>query len=172
MLEDQGIQAVPKKETSSKNYWLMKSEPDVFSISDLEKAPGQTTHWDGVRNYQARNFMRDSMKVGDQLFYYHSNAEPSGIAGVAEIVKAGYPDSTAFDKKDVHFDPKSDKANPTWYMVDVKFVEAFSEILSLEKLRGIPALKNMVLLQKGSRLSVQPVTAAEWQAVIACAHKL
>jgi predicted RNA-binding protein with PUA-like domain len=161
---------VAKKE--EKNYWLMKSEPDVFSIDDLEKAPGQTTHWDGVRNYQARNSMRDTMKVGDRLFFYHSNAEPSGIAGIAEIVKAGYPDFTAFDKKDVHFDPKSDKANPTWYMVDVKFVESFARILSLEDLRGIAALKNMVLLQKGSRLSVQPVTLSEWQAVIAFARKI
>jgi predicted RNA-binding protein with PUA-like domain len=161
---------VAKKE--EKNYWLMKSEPDVFSIDDLEKVPGQTTHWDGVRNYQARNFMRDSMKVGDRLFFYHSNATPSGIAGIAEIVKAGYPDFTAFDKKDVHFDPKSDKANPTWYMVDVKFVESFARILSLEDLRGIAALKNMVLLQKGSRLSVQPVTTSEWQAVVALSRKI
>jgi predicted RNA-binding protein with PUA-like domain len=161
---------VAKKE--EKNYWLMKSEPDVFSIDDLEKVPGQTTHWDGVRNYQARNFMRASMKVGDRLFFYHSNATPSGIAGIAEIVKAGYPDFTAFDKKDVHFDPKSDKANPTWYMVDVKFVESFARILSLEDLRGIAALKNMVLLQKGSRLSVQPVTTSEWQAVVALSRKI
>lgn len=161
---------VAKKE--EKNYWLMKSEPDVFSIEDLEKVPAQTTHWDGVRNYQARNFMRDTMKVGDQLFFYHSNAAPSGIAGIAEIVKAGYPDFTAFDKNDVHFDPKSDKANPTWYMVDVKFVESFARVLSLEDLRGIAALQNMVLLQKGSRLSVQPVTSSEWQAVVALARKL
>ena len=162
---------VAKKEVTQKNYWLMKSEPAVFSIDDLKHAAGQTTHWDGVRNYQARNFMRDTMKAGDQLFFYHSNATPSGIAGIAEIVKEGYPDFTAFDKKDVHFDPKSDKANPTWYMVDVKFVESFPTVLALEDLRGIAALKNMVLLQKGSRLSVQPVTVAEWQAVVSFARK-
>lgn len=152
-------------EKSTKNYWLMKSEPDVFSIEDLENAPKKTTFWDGVRNYQARNFMRDSMKLGDLLFYYHSNAEPSGIAGIAEIVKEGYPDHTAFDAKDPHYDEKSDPKKPTWMMVDVKHVETFKSVLPLEELRKNPALTDMVLLQKGSRLSVQPVTAKQWKAV-------
>ncbi len=151
---------------SGKNYWLMKSEPDVFSIEDLDKAPKKTTHWDGVRNYQARNYMRDSMKIGDMLFFYHSNADPSGIAGVAEIVKEGYPDSSAFDPNDVHFDEKSNPKNPTWMMVDVKHVETFRNLLPLEELRKSAALKDMVLLQKGSRLSVQPVTAEQWKAVL------
>lgn len=151
---------------SGKNYWLMKSEPSVFSIEDLEKAPDKTTFWDGVRNYQARNYMRDSMKIGDLVLYYHSNAEPSGVAGVAEIVKAGYPDSTAFDPKDVHFDEKSDPKKPTWMMVDVRHVETFKNLLPLEELRKNPALKDMVLLQKGSRLSVQPVTAPQFKAVL------
>jgi len=147
------------------NYWLMKSEPEVFSIEDLEKAPKKTTHWDGVRNYQARNYLRDQIKKGDLVFYYHSNSDPSGIAGIAEVVKEGYPDFTAFDKKDPHYDPKSIEANPTWYMVDVKHVRTFKRILPLEELRGIPALKDMVLLQKGSRLSVQPVTEKQWKAI-------
>ena len=151
---------------AGKNYWLMKSEPDVFSIEDLDKAPKKTTFWDGVRNYQARNYMRDSMKVGDMVLFYHSNADPSGIAGIAEVVKEGYPDSTAFDAKDVHYDAKSDPKNPTWMMVDVKHVETFKKLLPLEELRKSAALKDMVLLQKGSRLSVQPVTEQQWQAVL------
>jgi len=151
---------------SGKNYWLMKSEPLVFSIEDLEKAPKKTTCWDGVRNYQARNYMRDSMKIGDMVFFYHSNADPAGIAGVAEIVKEGYPDSTAFDPKDVHYDEKSNPKNPTWIMVDVRHVETFKSILPLEELRKSSALQDMVLLQKGSRLSVQPVTADQWKAVL------
>jgi predicted RNA-binding protein with PUA-like domain len=147
------------------NYWLMKSEPEVFSIKDLEKAPGQTTHWDGVRNYQARNFMRDQMQVGDLLFFYHSNSNPPGIAGIAQIAKAGYPDHTAFDPENIHFDPKSKTDTPTWYMVDVKHVETFPSLLSLEMLKNMPELEDMVLLQKGSRLSVQPVTQKQWQII-------
>jgi predicted RNA-binding protein with PUA-like domain len=149
----------------SKQYWLLKSEPEVFSIQDLEKAKGKTTHWDGVRNYQARNFMRDSMKVGDQAFFYHSNAEPSAIAGIIEIAKVGYPDHTAFDPEDPHYDPKSKKENPTWYMVDVRHVKTFKQPVSLEMLREVPGLEDMALLQKGSRLSVQPVKAKEWEIV-------
>jgi predicted RNA-binding protein with PUA-like domain len=150
----------------TKNFWLLKSEPTSFSIEDLEKAPKKTTCWDGVRNYQARNFLRDSIKSGDMVLFYHSNAEPPGIAGVAEVVKEGYPDHTAFDPNDHHFDPKSDKKNPTWYMVDIKHVQTFDRVIGLDKLRTIPALKNMVLLQKGSRLSVQPVTPKEWEAIL------
>lgn len=151
-------------------YWLLKSEPSVFSIEDLEKAKNKTTFWDGVRNYQARNFMRDSMKKGDQAFFYHSNANPPAIAGVVEIVKEGYPDHTAFDKKDEHFDPKSKKENPTWYMVDIKHLKTFKQALSLEELKEMPELKNMVLLQKGSRLSVQPVSKKEWEAIMNAAQ--
>lgn len=152
--------------TSGKvNYWLMKSEPEVFSIQDLENAPGQTTPWDGVRNYQARNFMRDQMQVGDLLFFYHSNSNPPGIAGIAQIAKAGYPDHTAFDPENIHFDQKSKIDTPTWYMVDVKHVETFPSLLSLEMLKNMPELEDMVLLQKGSRLSVQPVTQKQWQII-------
>ncbi|HEY9773125.1 MAG TPA: EVE domain-containing protein [Planktothrix sp.] len=151
---------------ATKNYWLLKSEPGVFSIIDLEKLPSKTTHWDGVRNYQARNFLRDSIKVGDGVLFYHSNADPSGIVGLAEVVKEGYPDHTAFDAKDAHYDPKSKKDSPTWYMVDIKHVRTFKKILTLEYLHLIPKLKNMVLLQKGSRLSVQPVSASEWEAIL------
>lgn len=150
----------------SKSFWLLKSEPDVFSIDDLAKAKGKTTHWDGVRNYQARNFLRDSIKIGDGVLFYHSNSEPSAIAGIAEVVKEGYPDHTAFDPKDMHFDPKSKKETPTWYMVDIKHVETFKEPISLERLRLEPKLEKMALLQKGSRLSVQPVSKDEWQTVL------
>lgn len=144
----------------------MKSEPEVFSIDDLEKAPKQTTCWDGVRNYQARNYLRDSIKKGDLVFFYHSNAEPPGIAGIAEVVKEGYPDSTAFDPKNIHYDPKSKTKDPTWYMVDIKHVKTFKQVLGLDRLRLLPELKNMVLLQKGSRLSVQPVSAKEWETIL------
>lgn len=160
-----------KQKKAPGNYWLLKSEEEVFSIQDLAKAPKQTTCWDGVRNYQARNFLRDSFKLGDLIFYYHSNSEPSAIAGIAEVVKEGYPDHTAFDPDDVHFDPKSKKDQPTWYMVDVKHVETFKKPLPLELLRQIPGLSEMALLQKGSRLSVQPVTAKEWKIITELAAK-
>lgn len=150
-------------------YWLVKSEPDVFSFADLQAAPKKTTHWDGVRNYQARNTLRDEMKQGDRCFYYHSNAEPSGIAGICEVVREGYPDHTAFDKKDPHYDPKSKADAPTWYMVDVKAVKPFPRLIALGELREVAALKGMVLLQKGSRLSVQPVTKKEWETICAMA---
>ncbi len=156
---------------SSGNYWLLKSEEEVFSIQDLAKAPKKTTYWDGVRNYQARNFLRDSFKLGDLVFFYHSNSEPSAIAGIAEVVKEGYPDHTAFDPDDVHFDPKSDKAKPTWYMIDIRHVETFKKPLPLELLRQIPGLSEMALLQKGSRLSVQPVTPKEWKIITDLAAK-
>jgi predicted RNA-binding protein with PUA-like domain len=155
-----------KEAKGEKRYWLLKSEPSAFSIEDLEQAPGKTTCWDGVRNYQARNFLRDSIKLGDGVFYYHSNSEPSGIVGIAEVVKEGYPDPTAFDPNDAHFDEKSDRKNPTWYMVDIKHVKTFKQPLTLADLRQLPQLKNMALLQKGSRLSVQPVTVDEWIAIM------
>lgn len=154
-----------KSKANSAQYWLLKSEPEVFSIQDLEKAKNKTTCWDGVRNYQARNFMRDTMKVGDLAFYYHSNSEPSAIAGIVEIVKEGYADHTAFDENDPHFDIKSKKDNPTWFMVDVRHVKTFKQPISLDMLRAVPGLEEMALLQKGSRLSVQPVKAKEWELV-------
>jgi predicted RNA-binding protein with PUA-like domain len=142
-----------------KNYWLMKAEPDVYPVEQWKK--DKVTYWDGVRNYTARNFMRDKMKKGDGMFFYYSGGKPSGIAGVGEIVKEGYPDHTAFDPKDVHFDPKSDPNKPTWYMVDVKFVRACKELIPLDFLKKQTGLKDMALF-KLSRLSVQPVTAKEW----------
>jgi len=147
------------------NHWLVKSEPDVFSFADLLKAPKKTTCWDGVRNYQARNTLRDQMKQGDRVFYYHSNAEPSGIAGICEVVREGYPDHTAFDPTDPHFDPKSRRDEPTWYMVDVRAVAAFPRLVTLAELKGVKGLEKMALVQKGSRLSVQPVTRKEWEIV-------
>lgn len=146
-----------------RNYWLMKTEPDKYSIDDL--ARDKTTYWDGVRNYQVRNFLRDSIKKGDLVFFYHSNAEPSGIAGIAEVVKEGYPDPSAFDKKDIHYDEASDPKDPTWYVVEIKFVKKFKELIPLEKLKKIPALAKMPLLQRGQRLSVQPVSEDQWKII-------
>jgi predicted RNA-binding protein with PUA-like domain len=147
-------------------YWLFKSEPEAFSIKDLEKAPKKTTFWNGVRNYQARNFLRDSIKEGDQVLFYHSSTDPPGIAGLAEVVKSGYPDHTAFDPNDDHYDPKSDKKNPSWYMVDIKHIKTFPELITLEALKKLSGLSKMVLLQKGSRLSIQPVSESEWNAIV------
>lgn len=150
---------------SGKNYWLMKSEPHVFSIDDLAKSEQQTTFWDGVRNYQARNTMRDDMKVGDLVLYYHSNAKPPGIAGIAKVVREGYPDHTAFDPKDKHYDPKSKKSEPTWFMVDIQLVRKFETELTLPELKANKKLDGMVLLQKGSRLSVQPVSKEHFKLI-------
>lgn len=145
------------------NHWLMKSEPNVYSIDDLKR--DKTTYWEGVRNYQARNFLRDSIKKGDKVFFYHSNAEPPGIAGIAEVSKSGYPDPEAFNKKSKYFDAKSKKEKPTWYVVDLKFVKKFKDILPLNELKGVKGLEKMPLLQKGSRLSVQPVSEKEWKII-------
>ena len=152
-----------------RKYWLMKSEPDVFSIRDLKAC--KVSCWDGVRNYQARNYMRDEMKIGDGVLFYHSSSDPIGIAGIAEVVKEGYPDYTAFDPRDVHYDPKSDPKKPTWHMVDVKFVKAFKSVIPLSALRKTPGLKNMLLLRHG-RLSVQPVTPKEWEIILRVEGKI
>ena len=148
------------------NYWLMKSEPGEFSIDDLVKRPGKTEPWDGVRNYQARNMIRDEMKTGDLAFFYHSNCENPGIAGIMEIVREGHPDPTAFDPDDKHYDPKSDPDNPRWFLVDVKFKRKFKRTITLEELRGKKPLQQMKLLQKGNRLSVMPVSKREWDCII------
>lgn len=144
----------------------MKSEPGEFSIDDLEKMPNQTEHWDGVRNYQARNFMRDDMKVGDPIFFYHSNCDEVGIAGIAKVVKEGYPDFTAWDKKDSHFDSKTDPDNPRWIMVDIRFVRKFKNTISLKALKENLALKDMRLIQRGNRLSVMPVEKKDWDTIL------
>lgn len=147
-------------------YWLMKSEPDEFSIDDLKNAPQRTDHWDGVRNYQARNMMRDQMRKGDLVFFYHSNCAEPGIAGLAKVAREGYPDFTAFDPKDPHYDPKSDPDAPRWYMVDVRFVRKLKRIISLQELKQHPKIADMPLLRRGNRLSVMPVTAAQWQYIL------
>jgi predicted RNA-binding protein with PUA-like domain len=154
-----------------RRYWLIKSEPETFSIQDLSRAPGQTTFWDGVRNYQARNLLRDDMKVGDGVLFYHSNAEPPAVAGTAEVVRAGYPDPTQFDPRSNHHDPAARKDQPRWYAVDVKFGEAFAHPVPLPVLRDTAALRDMVLLRKGSRLSVQPVSPEEWKIVVAMGRR-
>jgi len=150
-------------------YWLFKSEPEVYSFAHLLAEKDKTTGWDGVRNYQARNLLRDSIKVGDGVFFYHSSADPPCIAGIAEVVRAAHPDPTAFDSKSDHHDPKSDPANPTWYQVSIKAVKAIDPPLGLPRLREIPELAGMELLRKGSRLSVQPVSESEWEAIMALA---
>lgn len=152
---------------SDSKYWLLKTEPTTFSFDDLWKAPKRTTSWDGVRNFQARNMLRDQMQKGDLVFIYHSSTDPTGIVGIAEVVRSGYPDATAFDPKDSHFDPKSKNESPSWYVVDVKALEKFPEIVTLERMRGMKGLDGMVLLKKGSRLSVQPVSPSEWKAIVA-----
>lgn len=152
-------------------YWLFKSEPDVFSIDDLARAPKQTTFWNGVRNFQARNLLRDEIGEGDGVIFYHSSANPPGAAGLAEVSRAGYPDATQFDPKSDYHDPASTPDAPRWFMVDIKFKEKFAHFVPLEELRATAALKDMVLLRRGSRLSVQPVTAAEWKAVVSLGRK-
>ena len=150
---------------TSGRYWLMKSEPSAFSIDDLAASPGQRTCWDGVRNYQARNYMR-AMQVGDQVLFYHSNADPPAVVGIAEVVRTAYPDDTAFQKADKHYDPKSDPSKPVWDMVDIKFVKKFPRPLGLDLLKKQAPLKHMELLRKGSRLSVQPVKPDEWKVIL------
>jgi predicted RNA-binding protein with PUA-like domain len=155
---------------SARQYWLLKSEPSTFSIDDLAHAPGKTTCWDGVRNYQARNYMR-AMKRGDHVLFYHSNAEPPAVAGVAEVARSAYPDPTAFDPKDTHYDPKSNPDNPAWDMVDVRLVRKFQTPIPLDRLRREPKLKGMELLRRGSRLSVQPVRPQEWKVILDLARQ-
>jgi predicted RNA-binding protein with PUA-like domain len=146
-------------------YWLFKSEPDCFSFDDLLTAPKRTTCWDGVRNYQARNFMRDDMAVGDGVLFYHSSAEPAGVAGIAEVAREAYPDHTAFDPAEDHYDPKSTRDAPTWLMVDVRAVKQLPRFLTLGELRATPGLEALQVLKRGNRLSITPVTPDEWQIV-------
>jgi len=147
------------------NYWLFKSEPDAFSIDDLKAMKGKRDHWDGIRNYQARNLMRDQMKKGDLGFFYHSSCKVPGIVGVVEVVKEAYPDHTAWDPESGYYDPKSSPDNPRWIMVDVKFKRQYADVISLQTLRTVGGLEDMALLQKGSRLSIQPVAEAHWQII-------
>jgi predicted RNA-binding protein with PUA-like domain len=149
------------------NHWLLKSEPDVFSIADLARRPGRSTGWEGVRNYQARNFMRDGMTVGDPAFFYHSSCPVPGIYGVVEVSRGAHPDPTQFDPTSDYHDPKSTPEAPRWVQVAVTLVDIWDEPLSLTTLRDTPALRDMAILQRGNRLSITPVTAAEWRAVLA-----
>ena len=144
-----------------KQYWLMKSEPETYSIDQLAK--DKTTWWEGVRNYQARNFMTQKMKLGDAVLFYHSNAKPSGAIGIAEVSQLAAPDKLQFDPKSEYFDPKASKEKPIWHCVQVKFKSKFKKVISLDEMRKTPALKNMLVLQKGSRLSIQPLTEAEFE---------
>jgi predicted RNA-binding protein with PUA-like domain len=152
-------------------YWLLKTEPGCYSIDDLAAEPNQTTRWSGVRNFQARNFLRDQMSEGDLALFYHSVTAPSAV-GVARIVRAGYPDETAWDPDDQHFDPKSTPENPLWFAVDVRFVEKFAQPVPLAAMRAVPTLAAMELLRKGSRLSVMPVTREEFETVRAMGEQL
>ncbi len=156
------VSPMPKKQ-----YWLFKSEPETFSIQDLQKLPNQTSPWDGVRNYQARNFLRDQVKVDDGVLFYHSSTELVGIAGEAVVVRSGYPDETQFQPKSKYFDPKSTQEKPIWYVVDVRFVRATKAIITRRELEKVEALRKMVVLKRGIRLSIQSVTKEEWKAIMA-----
>ena len=147
------------------NYWLMKSEPDAFSVDDLAARPNKTEPWTGVRNYQARNFMRDDMKRGDPVFFYHSSCALPGIAGIMKVSKNAYPDETQFDRESDYFDPKATRKNPRWVHVDVKLTKK-TRLVSIEELRSHPELESMQILRRGNRLSITPVTEAEWQFIV------
>lgn len=146
------------------NYWLIKSEPDAFSIDDMEKAG--TEPWDGIRNYQARNFMRDKMEIGDLAFFYHSNCKPPGVVGVVKVASRPYPDHTAWDSSAKYYDPKSSEENPRWMMVDFEFVEKFPTIIPLHTLKTVPELEDMLILRKGSRLSITPVEKSHFEEIL------
>lgn len=148
------------------NYWLMKSEPDVYGIDDLKNAAGKTDTWDGVRNYQVRNMMRDEMKRGDLAFFYHSNCKVPGIAGIMKIVREAYPDYTAFDPKEKYFDPKSDPDNPHWFMVDVRYVRKLKRVITLAEMKEHAELTELPLLRRGNRLSVMPVSGQQWEFIL------
>lgn len=147
-------------------YWLFKSEPDAFSIDDLAAKPEQTEHWDGIRNYQARNFLRDEVKKGDQVFFYHSSCKTVGIAGLAEVVKEGYVDHTQFDPESKYYDPKASRDNPRWYMVDIKLKEKFNNVLTLAEIKAMPDIEQLGLVKKGHRLSIMPVTQGEFKRLL------
>lgn len=148
------------------HHWLFKSEPETFSIDHLYHRPKQTEHWDGVRNYQARNMMRDQIKVGDKAFFYHSNCTPPGIVGIIEIVKAAYPDPSSWNPESQYYDPKSTPDHPRWFMVDVRFVKKFKRMITLEEIKNHPLLEKMQVARRGNRLSITPVTEEEWKVIL------
>lgn len=147
-------------------YWLMKSEPDAFGIGDLAKRPRKTEHWDGIRNYQVRNMLRDEMQKGDEAFFYHSSCKEPGIVGIVRIVKAAYPDHTAFDPESKYYDPKSDPDNPRWFMVDVQLVRKFKHVIGLQELKTHPFLEEMLIMRRGNRLSVTPISKKHWDYIL------
>jgi len=149
-----------------KKYWLFKSEPDVFSIDNLIELPQSSSTWEGIRNYQARNYLRDDVSIGDEVFFYHSRVKPIGIVGTMEVIKKGYPDHFSFEKESLYYDEKSKKDSPTWFMVDVKFQRKFNNVITLSDLKKYSILSKMIVLQKGSRLSIQPVTETEYKFIL------
>jgi len=148
-------------------YWLMKSEPEEFGIDDLRNRANKTEPWDGVRNYQARNMMRDDMRKGDKIFFYHSNCAEPGIVGIAKVASDAYPDPTAFDPNDKHYDAKSDPANPRWFLVDIKYVKSLKRTITLQELKAHPEVSEFALVRRGNRLSVMPVSDAHWEFILA-----
>jgi len=151
---------------AQRRYWLLKSEPTAYSFADLQQEPDQTAEWDGVRNYQARNFMRDEMKAGDGVLFYHSSTDPTAVVGTATIAREAYPDATAWDPKSEHPDPKSTPENPVWMLVDIRADREFSRPVTLQEIKANPKLKDMLLVRRGMRLSIQPVTQEEWDEVL------
>ena len=151
---------------AERKYWLLKSEPGAYSYSDLRNEPDQTAEWDGVRNYQARNYMRDEMKVGDGVLFYHSSTDPLAVVGTAKVVREGYPDDTAWDSESGHYDLKSSPDNPIWYMVDIQADVEFTRPVTLAEIKANPRLQNMFLVRRGGRLSVQPVAKEEWDEIL------
>ena len=150
----------------AKQFWLMKSEPEVFGLETLAKLPAQTTMWDGVRNYQARNMMRDQFRLGDEAFFYHSNCSEPGVVGIVEVVRTAYPDPTQFDPDSEYFDPKSTADNPRWFVVDVKLKRPLARTITLTEMKEDPALADMALVRRGNRLSVIPVTPEQWRHIL------
>lgn len=157
---------------ADRSYWLFKSEPTAYSFADLLKEPDRSAEWDGVRNYQARNFIRDEMKVGDGVLFYHSSTNPQAVVGTARVVREGYPDHTAWDPQDRHYDPKSTPDNPIWFMVDIQAEKELSRPVTLQEIKGNPRLQNMLLVRRGNRLSIMPVTQEEWDEIIALGRGL
>lgn len=147
------------------NYWLMKSEPDEFSIDDLAARPNQTEGWNGIRNYQARNFMRDAMQIGDRVFFYHSSCKVPAVVGIAEVAGETYPDASAWDPESPYYDPKSTPESPRWLQRDISFIKRFAKPVTLSAIKAHPGLTDMLLVQKGSRLSIQPVDEVHWQLI-------
>ncbi|MFQ5499797.1 MAG: EVE domain-containing protein [Candidatus Zixiibacteriota bacterium] len=155
----------------SRQYWLFKSEPGCYSVDDLAAQPDQTDHWDGVRNYQARNYLRDEIKRGDGVFFYHSSCQPAGIVGICKVVRDSYPDHTALAPEADHFDPKATRDAPIWFMIDLKLVRKLPDMITLAQLKATPGLEGMAVCQRGSRLSIQPVSTSEWDVIMMLAKE-